>query len=1004
MKFTHALLAVTLIAALLCPHLRAQDVPPALMVKGEKQSEPLGVRAVAVEVRIVGQLAETKMTMTFANPHRQALAGDLYFPLPEGSTVTGYALDIDGRMVPGVSVEKSRGRQVFESIARQGIDPGLVEWVKGNNFKTRVFPIPAGGTRTVRVEYVSQLHPDDQGTSYRLPLNFKEKVARFSLHVSVIGASADPAQTAGPDLGLKFERGPDGGRNAAGAVADQAIDKALVLNIPGGGQPGVIVEKAPDGQCYFVIHDAVSRKADQVEQRKAPARVVVLWDASASRGESDHARELKLLRAWFARFKGAEVAVNLWVFRNAMDDAQTFTVRGGDAGKLIEAIGAIHYDGGTQLSTIASLKHQAPDAYLLFTDGLHTFGREGTPNFGAPLYVFADSPQANHVLLRHLAAGSGGQYFNLNRLADDQAVIDAIGRQPFSFLRAETTPADAKQLYPRVATPLGDGTFTLVGQLTGEAAKVTLHYGAGGQASTERTFELKRSDAVEGNLVSRFWAMRKVDELSILPEQNQEDIVNIGQRFNLVTPHTSLIVLERLEQYLEHGITPPPEMGQVRDQFEKAMADRQVVEQKARSKQVEEVLAMWNDRIAWWQKEFKYPKDFKYQAPEEKVAAVNAPAGSDGAPRPAAEPQAAPPAEAREMDGVVMDLADAAGGEGGGGGGGRGESATFAPGAIAGKDGEAGRPVQPGVAIKPWDPKTPYLADLRAAKPAQRFEVYLHHRKEYGKSPAFYLDCADYFFNVKQSDLALQVLSNIAELELENAALLRVLGHRLAQFGQLDLAVATFEQVKQMRPEEPQSWRDLALVLGRRAERDKVASDYQRACELLAHVVMNKWDRFEGIEVIALTELNRLWAKFGRELPNAAGEPPIDKRLIKLLDMDVRIIMTWDADLTDMDLWVTEPSGEKCFYSHNRTTIGGHMSRDFTQGYGPEEYFLRKAMTGTCKVQANYYGSRSVEMLGQVTLQLDVFTNYGRPNEQHKSVSIRLKEAKDTVDVAELEF
>ena len=71
---------------------------------------------------------------------------------------------------------------------------------------------------------------------------------------------------------------------------------------------------------------------------------------------------------------------------------------------------------------------------------------------------------------------------------------------------------------------------------------------------------------------------------------------------------------------------------------------------------------------------------------------------------------------------------------------------------------------------------------------------------------------------------------------------------------------------------------------------------------------------------------------------------PLDKRLIKPIDCDMRITMTWDADNTDIDLHVIEPSGERAFYGHNRTTIGGRVSRDFTQGYGPEEYMLRKAM------------------------------------------------------------
>lgn len=62
----------------------------------------------------------------------------------------------------------------------------------------------------------------------------------------------------------------------------------------------------------------------------------------------------------------------------------------------------------------------------------------------------------------------------------------------------------------------------------------------------------------------------------------------------------------------------------------------------------------------------------------------------------------------------------------------------------------------------------------------------------------------------------------------------------------------------------------------------------------------------------------------------------------------------WDTDMTDIDLHVIEPSGEKAYYGNRRTEIGGQVSRDFTQGYGPEEYTLRAACTGNYKVSAKY--------------------------------------------------
>ena len=45
-----------------------------------------------------------------------------------------------------------------------------------------------------------------------------------------------------------------------------------------------------------------------------------------------------------------------------------------------------------------------------------------------------------------------------------------------------------------------------------------------------------------------------------------------------------------------------------------------------------------------------------------------------------------------------------------------------------------------------------------------------------------------------------------------------------------------------------------------------------------------------------------------------------------------------------------------------------------------------------------------VKLLGAVTVQMDVFTNFGRDNQQRKSVTIRLKDKEETVKIGEIEF
>jgi hypothetical protein len=325
-------------------------------------------------------------------------------------------------------------------------------------------------------------------------------------------------------------------------------------------------------------------------------------------------------------------------------------------------------------------------------------------------------------------------------------------------------------------------------------------------------------------------------------------------------------------------------------------------------------------------------------------------------------------------------------------------------------------PAGPTILITEWSPDVPYLKTLTAAKPAEAYDAYLAARKAFANSPGFYLDCADFFVRTGRRDLGFRILTNIPELRLDDGRLLRICAHRLQQLGSLDLAIDLFEKVARLRPEEPQSFRDLALALADRADASikaarpadptpaysAASADYRRSLELLHKVVMTPWERFDEIEVVALMEANRVIARAAVLPPGYRPAHAFDPRLVKLLDLDVRIVMTWDTDNTDIDLHVTEPSGEECDYEHNLTTIGGHVSSDFTQGYGPEEYCLRRLMPGRYKIRANFFGSGDQSLVGPTTVQATVITHFGRPDETRKCLTLRLTSAKDWVDVGEV--
>ena len=965
--------------------------------------QPISLASLDARVRIFGHLAETTMTMRFFNPNSRVLEGELEFPLPEGAVVSGYALDIDGELVEGVAIEKQKAREVLETEIRRGVDPGIVEKVKGNNFKTRVYPLNPNSSRTVQVVYITELAVNDGEALYRVPLRLSEKTENFNLRVEVLSADQKPKieitgrETAG------FSQMKSGWFTEV-AMQRQKIDSEVRVTIPVPEPGAVFVEEASDGNFYFSVQGLA---ADPEKNRpfKPAEKIVVLYDASGSGAKRDLALEKKFIEALFASERvAAEVRVEFVEFRNRPGSSRSWQVKRGDAGALIKHIEEVKFDGGTNFTGIGK-ELGKPDCYLLITDGLTTFGKSEVPDFAAPVYAITSADGADYSFLQHICRRSGGSLLNLKALDLDRAV-KMVGADFFGIIGL-VNGKGIEEVFPtgRVAV---NPRYMLAGLLSGDEAKITLSFGTSAQGLFERSYDVSRSKAVKGDFLRKFWAGRKVDELLAEKEKNRLDIVTLSKKHGVVNEFTSMIVLERIDQYIEHKIVPPASKPAWREQYFAAVEKAEAEVAQTREQKLNSIIPEWEERLRWWETDFSKAqipsgKDKKSEggswygglfgsADRER----SAPSEVSGAAMDSddAMPQSAPEAmrdemsvsteENKSVDGSIARTVT------------RPSAPAPARSASAKEEATAptgSRPVNPGVAIKAWQPDARYAKAIKEA--LDPYTEYLKQKAEYGNAPSYFLDCADVFIALDKKDLALQVLSNIAELELENPALMRILAHRLAQLEELAISAMIFEEVLEMRGEEPQSYRDLALVLGRLGK-------YQRAVELLYDVVLKKWDgRFPGIEVIALEELNNLVVKAKKA---GIDDFKVDSRLLKPIDVDLRIVMTWDADATDMDLWVVEPSGEKAYYGYPHTAIGGLVSRDLTRGYGPEEYMLRKARTGMYEIQTNFYGSSSQRVAGAVTLQIDIFTNYGRDDEKRRSVTLRLTDRKETFKVADIEF
>lgn len=1108
-----------------------------------------------IEIEVVGNVATTITKMTFYNSTERILEGELNFPLAEGQSVFRFAMDVNGKLREGVTVEKELGQKAFEGVVRQVVDPGLLEMTEGNNYKSRVYPIPAMGRKTILIGYEEELK-DDGASVYQLLMDYGQ-VSKFNLKVEVVNQELKPEIRKSELVNFRFKRWRSS-YIAEHTETDFNASGVFGFHIPKSLEQQVYRQRSGEEDFFYIN---MTPRFVKVEKEK-PSSVSIFWDVSASAKKRDLEGELTLIKNYISRLGVAQVHV--LPFSNQINDHRGFDITNGNSDSLIAYIRSLSYDGGTSFKRL-NLPDMEYEEILLFTDGISNLDELDEFDKIPVTYTISSSKSTDPSLLRSLAESTGGAYIDLLKFSELEA-LEALSNLKYQFLGATYDDEKIDELYPGRATTLKENEpFTLAGKVSpGQKARMRLHFGVPGKILESYKLNIKKKE--NSTSIRRLWANKKLADLMFREKANQKEITALGKEYGLVTPYTSLIILESLADYVLYEIEPPADL---KPQYDSIMANRQEEQDMSES----EIIALifdddHEDRIEWWRGE----KDMR--APVKPPVQENNIEPAPATPAESAEPEHESEVETVERENLVRDhqingriisqdrsplygariqiqgtrwgtSADEAGRyslmarkddtvivqyisfetqkipvngrnkidvtlmestavlesvvvrsvqsvpQN------RVETRTYAVPARRntrvlacprfGGSVEATISTLPGVSrepqstvtsdvfeyfdagpnplymvdgvlkkaskvsylpiddilssnfikgqnavelfgdtaidgvvvimtksmgknlvlpdsitakfeqefvIKDWEPDEPYIDSLKNTPIEKRYARYLKFREEYGNAPSFYLSVGNLFIKSGQEKDGLRILSNIAELEIENHEQLKILAHRYKELKQYDICVYLFERIYELRTFEPQSARDLALAY-------QANGDFQKALDLFRELVMSEYnheldDRFVTLRSTVLFEMNNLIARHGDSLDLSE----IPDTLITHMPVDVRVVLQWNALESDMDLWILEPNGDKCYYSRTNTRIGGRITEDYMDGYGPEEYLLKDAMPGEYIVKVDYFDDRIQKVSGPVTLQLTIFTNYGSPNQESRDLTLQLLEEDDEIEVA----
>jgi len=916
----------------------------------DNEASPIVLKDLHISVFVIENIATTTMEMNFYNDNNRVMQGELNFPLSNGVTISRFALDVNGEMREGVVVEKEIATQAFEAVTRRNVDPGLVEVTKGNNFKARVYPIPAKGHKKAIIAFEQEINGDAKNYIYQLPLSIENTLNKFSVRVEVVKNKPKVLSSKNQTINLEFTEA----RNAYISEyqeLNKSLESHLTFAIPKYQQLNKVYtyKGTVSSDNYFYAN--LNIKPEQRRKIK-PQTITLLWDVSSSAKNRDLNNELKVLEGYLKWMDKGQV--NLITFSNTTHKNKNYHISEGLNEQLFREIKSEKYDGGSNIRSI-DFSIFKTDEILIFSDGISNFGENKRPHFKSPILAVNSSNIADHNLLEFFSTASNGTYINIFETPVGQA-IDIATHEQKQFINADFDTNKIKNIFPKNGIKISDH-FSVSGIIEGRESTVTLHFGFGNEVTESKTITIDNTHGIKNDLGERIWAQKKLKTLLVENEANK--IKAHGKKFNLVTSKTSLVVLDEIEDYIQYEIVPP---ASLQSEYFERIASRSQKNREEKHNRISNLCNESSTDYNWW-KTVVHSKESPIKDDNNNRQASNLSlvdtVGNDG--------ELEEAVMVMEADNSVSDIASS-------------------PSGLLRK--RTANTRNSTLEVSEWDSNASYINSLKSVDKKNVYMKYLELKSKYTNSPSFYFDVATYMFQKSLKDEGLRVISNLAELELENTEILRTLGRKLFEFEFYNEAEAVFKEVLESRSFEPHSYIDLGLTYNELGE-------HQKAIENLYTVIEKNWDadiisRFRGIELITLHDINNIISQ-NRKIINTSF---IDSCFLKHMPVDIRVVIDWDANETDIDLWITDPNDEKCSYSNKNTRIGGRISNDITQGYGPEEFRLKHAIDGQYIIEVKYFGSSKQTVFDKVTIRAIVYTNFGTIEERKEVLTLQLEPQK----------
>ncbi len=253
--------------------------------------------------------------------------------------------------------------------------------------------------------------------------------------------------------------------------------------------------------------------------------------------------------------------------------------------------------------------------------------------------------------------------------------------------------------------------------------------------------------------------------------------------------------------------------------------------------------------------------------------------------------------------------------------------------------------------------------------------------------------------SIAGGDAAMKVMSNLIERNPGDLVVTRDVAFTAMELHQPAQAYHLLRRVVVARPFDPSVYTALGQCLAQLNQHDMALVYYEIAVSAQFPNRGDDYRRIAATEYVHL--LNRIVSDDAdstiKDYATARLESLTEK--LGIAPADVVVTMMWNTDQTDVDLHIIEPSGEECFYQHKDTRSGGKLTRDITDGFGPEMYTLPQAPEGEYRLLVNYFANNQNRTDMRSKVYLTIYREFGTPDATVRRKTIELNKVGGKIQV-----